>query len=219
MTMTVLEFLRGPGLAVSVLVAVAGIAWRLYGIFRLGYRPDHSIPRGTDLWSGALRTIATRSSPPPAFSPRVLFAEITGIVFHLGLFVIIFGYRPHVEFVRRYLGFGWPALPDSVVYFAGALTMTTLLVVLLYRASHPVLRFLSNFDDYFSWFMTFAPVVTGMMAFEHHGARNDALIAVHLATVELLLLWIPFGKLSHFVLIFLARGTTGALFARKGARS
>jgi len=60
-------------------------------------------------------------------------------------------------------------------------------------------------------------VVTGMMAFDYNSARTDTVLAIHLIAVEVLLIWLPFGKLSHAFLIFISRGITGAAFARKGA--
>jgi hypothetical protein len=38
-----------------------------------------------------------------------------------------------------------------------------------------------------------------------------------LLSVELLFLWLPFGKLAHAFLVFASRGVTGAALARKGA--
>jgi hypothetical protein len=42
-------------------------------------------------------------------------------------------------------------------------------------------------------------------------------VAIHLLSLELLLVWLPFGKLSHAFLVFLSRGYTGAAFARRGS--
>ncbi len=42
-------------------------------------------------------------------------------------------------------------------------------------------------------------------------------LAIHLLSLELLLVWFPFGKLMHAFTIFAARGSTGMLFERKGA--
>jgi hypothetical protein len=36
-------------------------------------------------------------------------------------------------------------------------------------------------------------------------------------SVELLFLWLPFGKLAHAFLVFASRGVTGAALTRKGA--
>ena len=88
-----------------------------------------------------------------------------------------------------------------------------------------MLRLLSNFDDYFSWFVTFLPLATGMAALSHPfpaaiapGPPLDPVpLAIHLLSVELLFVWLPFGKLSHAFLAFISRGITGASFARKGA--
>jgi nitrate reductase gamma subunit len=83
---------------------------------------------------------------------------------------------------------------------------------------NPVKRLISNFDDYFSWLVTIAPLATGMAAFAHLGGwPYERLLAIHLLSAELLLVWFPFGKLMHAFTIFVARGSTGMLFERKGA--
>ena len=41
-------------------------------------------------------------------------------------------------------------------------------------------------------------------------------LAVHLLTVELLLIWFPFGKLMHAFLFALSRGATGIRFSHRG---
>jgi nitrate reductase gamma subunit len=76
---------------------------------------------------------------------------------------------------------------------------------------------LSNFDDYFSWFVTIAPIATGMLAYSHYGAPYPKLLGLHLVSVELLMIWFPFGKLMHAFTMFLARGVQGVEFERKGA--
>ena len=102
-----------------------------------------------------------------------------------------------------------------------------LVVALMYRLTEPVQRLLSTFDDYFSWFVTIAPLLTGMMLIErpYYPAplvapalpTTPVLLAIHLLSLELLLVWLPFGKLSHAALVFVSRWRTGADFARKGA--
>jgi hypothetical protein len=91
------------------------------------------------------------------------------------------------------------------------------------RLTSPVLRLLSNFDDYASWAITMLPMVTGM-ALVHLSLDSPyplrglypVPVALHLLSLELLLVWLPFSKLSHAFLVFLSRSTTGVAFARKG---
>ena len=215
--MDLLTFARGPALQWSLIVFAIGMLWRLVGILLLRRKADHTEPRSTATWRGALKLIVTRSWPKREFWATTAFGQTISYVFHIGLVVVIFGFMPHILFIRSLTGLDWPGLPNSLIYLSGAITVAALIAALIRRISNPVMRLLSNFDDYFSWFVTIAPVVTGLMAVAHLGARYETLLAIHILSICLLLIWMPFGKLMHTVLIFVSRGTTGALFARKGA--
>ncbi|AOV16562.1 nitrate reductase [Acidihalobacter aeolianus] len=215
--MDLLTLARGPILQWSLIICAAGILWRLTGILLLRRKPDYSEPRNTGTWLGALKLIVTRSWPKREFWATTAFGQTIGYVFHVGLVVVIFGFAPHILFIKSLVGVSWPNLPNSLIYATGGITIAALVAALIRRVSNPVLRLLSNFDDYFSWLVTVAPVVTGLLAAAHLGARYETLLAIHILSVCLLLVWLPFGKLMHSVMIFVSRGTTGALFARKGA--
>ncbi len=215
--MDLLQFARGPALTWASAIFVCGMLWRLSGILLLKRKPDYSEARHTGTWLGALKLIVSRSWPRREFIRHTFLGEALGYVFHIGLGIVVFAFAPHILFFKALTGLEWPHLPNGVVYFSGAVTIAALLVVLIRRLTHPVLRLLSNFDDYFSWFVTITPVLTGLLAAAHLGARYETLLAVHILSVALLLVWFPFGKLMHATLIFISRGTTGALFERKGA--
>lgn len=209
-----LDFARGPALWISLTVLFAGSLWRIVGILRLGSVPDLSEPRSTRLFAGALRGILARTIPRPEFRQRDRLGVWNGYVYHLGLAVIVFGYFPHVAFIERLTGIGWPALPGPAVYLCMGLTLLSLIVALLERLTDPVRRLLSGFDDYFSWAVVVLPLATGMVAIQ----QSDPLpLAIHLLSVELLFIWLPFGKLAHAFLVFASRGVTGAALTRKGA--
>jgi nitrate reductase gamma subunit len=226
--MDLLAFARGPAMQFAVTVFVIGVLWRLMGIFLLRGKPDLSAPRNPAAWKG-LRLLLLRSWPRKEFLRGTAFGEIMGYTFHIGFLVALFFYLPHLVFfenVSRGLlgvsfkdlfGVGWPYFPGGVIYFFGAISLAALLAMLIHRITNPVKRLISNFDDYFSWFVTFAPIATGMLAYSHIGAPYQTLLAWHLLSVALLLIWFPFGKLMHTFTIFAARSTQGILFERKGA--
>lgn len=223
--MYLLEFARGPALWFSLVVLAAGTAWRLYAIWRLGARADLSEPRQARPLAGALRGILVHMFPREGVSRGTALAYFNGYVYHLGLAVIVFGYRPHLHFIERLTGLSWPALPEPVVFVAVGLTFVSLFIALMERLTDPVRRLLSGFDDYFSWCVVFLPLATGMIAIHQSypagaapAAPLDPLpLAVHLLSVELLFVWLPFGKLAHAFLVFFSRGVSGAALARKGA--
>ncbi|HKJ70387.1 MAG TPA: nitrate reductase [Gammaproteobacteria bacterium] len=219
--MTLLELARGPALQVSLIVLVLGVVWRLAGLLLLPYKKDLSEPRqgGGSALGGAAYTIIRRFWPHREVQDRVLFSHVMGYAFHIGLAVVVFGYTQHILFIRDVTGLSWPALPNWVVYLAGAITIGALVALLVRRLGHGVLRLLSGVDDYLSWLVTILPVITGFLAVAHFGARYETLLAVHLLTVELLLIWLPFGKLMHTFTFVFSRGFLGARAAHKGAQT
>lgn len=220
-----LAFARGPALWGSLAVLIAGSLWRMLGIWRLGAKPDLAVPREDRPLAGALRGIVARMVPRAEFRLRRKLGFWNGYLYHVGLAVIVFGYLPHIFFLDRLLGVRWPALPEPVVFFFVGLTFLSLFVALIERLADPVRRLLSGFDDYFSWAVVLAPLATGMIAIHQSYAPgvppaaplDPFPLALHLLSVELLFVWLPFGKLAHAFLVFASRGTTGAALARKGA--
>ncbi|MGZ5034051.1 MAG: hypothetical protein ACXWAC_12705 [Usitatibacter sp.] len=222
--MDLLEFARGPALTFGLALFGLGIAWRLFGIFRRPARLDLSEPRSTATGMGAARAIATHMWHAKNFRARSLTRSLNAYAYHIGLAIVVFGFVPHVAFIERLTGLSWPALPGWVFVAAVALTFVGLLYALMERLASPVLRLLSNFDDYASWVVTILPMVTGMALLTLPLASRYPLasdrpfaVALHLLSLELLLAWLPFGKLSHAFLVFISRGATGAAFSRKGA--
>lgn len=216
-----LEFARGPAIQGSLIILVAGILWRLTGILFLPRKADHSQPREAIAAriSGGLGNIVKRSWPYAPFAKRVGYSDTISYTFHIGLAIVVFFYQPHILFIKSITGLSWPALPNSVIYVSGVVTLAALIAMIVRRMSHPVLRLLSNFDDYFSWFVTTAPIITGLMAVAHFGGRYETLLAIHILSIALLFIWLPFGKLMHTFLFAISRATEGAAFARKGAKS
>lgn len=224
--MELLAFARGPALAVALVVFVAGTAWRLISLARMPRLGDRSPARkGAALpLAGALHANWRAMWPRAAFGPSARWVAVNGYAFHIGLAIVAFGYAPHIAFVRRLTGLAWPALPDAVFAVAAGVTMVSLLMAIAMRLTDPVRRLISRPDDWISWTVTFLPVATGMaVAGEPSAAilaRDHAIyggpLAVHLLTLELLLIWFPFGKLMHALLFAFSRGATGARFAHRG---
>lgn len=222
--MGLLEFARGPMLAVSFVVFVVGVGWRAYGIFRRPAKIDFSEPRSTAVASGAMRAIASRMWPHKTFRDRTLTGTVNAYAYHIGLAIVVFGFAPHIGFIERFTGIRWPPVPGWIFVASVGMVFVGMINALMARVTSPVLRLLSNFDDYASWTVTMLPVITGMalptlaLDSRYPGVPLNPLpVAVHLLSVELLLVWIPFSKLSHAFLVFISRGVTGAAFARKGA--
>jgi nitrate reductase gamma subunit len=217
--MDLLDFARGPALQVAAYIFVAGILWRLIGILMLKEKPEFSEPRRPGGLMAALKVIYTRSFTAPPFKRATMYPKMLGYVLHIGFFVVIFLFVPHIVFFEGFLGFDWPGLPNNVIYLSGVATVVAGLALLVRRLTNPVLKLISNFDDYFSWFVTMLPIVTGLIMPVRMGVRYETLLAIHILSVAVLMIWLPFGKLGHSFLVFVTRGTTGMVFERRGAKT
>ncbi|MGD2119955.1 MAG: nitrate reductase, partial [Chromatiales bacterium] len=210
------DFARGPALQWSLIILVVGVLWRLFGALFLLRHKDLSKPKG-ETGGGAVLTVLNRFWPKPQFS-KITFTVLLAYVMHIGLFVVVFLFAPHITLIKDMTGLSWGGLPNSVIMFAGTATIAAMAALLVRRMTTPVLRMISSWEDYFSWAVTAAPVLTGMLAYAHVGGRYENLLAVHLLTVELLFVWFPFGKLMHAVLFIPSRAQLGAHYARRGVK-
>jgi len=217
--MDLLELARGPVLQAAVYILVAGTIWRIVGILLLKEKPDYSEPRGSGGIGAALKVIWTRAFTAPPFKKATLYPKMMAYVMHIGLFATIFLFTPHIVFFEGWTGFDWPGLPNNVIYFIGVATVISGIALFVRRLTSPVLKLISNFDDYFSWFVTMLPLVTGLLIPVRALFRYEDLLAIHMLSVALLLIWLPFGKLGHTFLVFITRGTTGMVFERRGAKT
>jgi nitrate reductase gamma subunit len=217
--MTLLEFARGPGLYWATIIFVAGIVLRLAGALLLPRLKDFSTPRNTANVKNGIGLIISRSAPPHELEKNIRFQHFSGYIWHIGLFIVILFYAPHIEFFKSIFGFGWPHLPTNVITITGAITLAVLIALLVRRMVHPVLKMISGLDDYISWIVSFLPLLTGLLAFAHLGARYETLLALHILSVELLMVWFPFGKLMHAFTIWPSRYQLGVTFGRRGVKA
>ena len=177
-----------------------------------------SDPRQGGMRLGGVRAYFSRFLHHKEFRSRTRYGTALAYIIHIGLAIVVFGSAPHILFIEGLTGLSWTPLPTVVIHIAGAVTLAALLTSFGRRMGHPVLKMLSNFDDYFTWLVTTLPVVTGLLAVAHVGARYELLLAIHIMSFNVFLVWFPFGKLMHSFLAFGSRYTTGYTFTRKGAR-
>lgn len=213
--MEFLTWVRGPGLNIAIVIFILGTLWRLIEIYSLGRKTDLSVPRHRAGASG-FHTILRRSVAPPGMLKRSPVSYIGGYIFHFGLAVVVFLFAPHIKLIESLLGLSWPGLPSSLIDAATIVTLAALLVVLVDRFNKPAKRFLSTFEDYFTWALTFLPLLTGFLAVKHLLLPYTTMLALHILSVELLLIVIPFSKLFHVFTVFASRWYNGDISGRKG---
>jgi len=213
-----LSWARGPGLQIATIIFVAGVVIRIFEILLLGRKANLAEAKGSEMSSG-LKTMITRTIPEPSTFKRSSVTIVSGYIFHIGLFVVCFLSAPHILFLKDIIDFGWPSAPTAVIDAVAVVTIIAMLATLINRLNNKVMRYLTNFEDLLTWFVTFLPLVTGYIAFHRIGFTAPTLLAVHILSVELLLVIFPFTKLMHAFTLFIARWYNGAISGYRGVAS
>jgi nitrate reductase gamma subunit len=213
-----LAWVRGPAFQIASIIFVAGIIIRIIEILMLGRKTNLAEAKGSAMLGG-LRTMVTRSFPHKTTMQRSAFRLVTGYIFHIGLFVTIFLFAPHILVFKSITSLNWPSLPTEIVDASAVVTIITLFLVMIDRYRNPVLRYLSNSEDILAWFVTILPLITGYIAFHRIGTTAPTLISIHILSVELFLVVFPFTKLMHTFTLFLARWYNGAISGYRGVQS
>ena len=224
--MDLLDWARGPLLYFALTVFVLGVSLRLVALARLPAVATAAPARKPFGASTALGSALLRTWPRDGLPASATLVTLNPYVFHIGLAVVFFGYAPHIAFIGRLTGLGWPALPDPVIYLSAAATIISLLLALMFRLTDPVLKKISRADDMVTWIVTMLPLITGMAivdvpsaqlhSYDHTIYRDP--LALHLLSLEVLLVWFPFGKLMHAFLVWPARMQLATFLGRRGVR-
>jgi len=213
-----LLWVRGDVFNLALAIFIIGVLIRVVEILLLGRKHDFSEPRGTE-WLPGFKNIVTRSVVDNGTFKRTPFVVVVGYLWHICFLIILLLFVPHIELINAMTGLKWPGLASQLIDAATVVAMVSLLAMLWHRLTHNVLKFLSTFEDYLVWLVTFLPLLTGYIAFHRMIDPYPLALGLHIFSVELLMIVFPFTKLMHAFTVFIARWYTGAIMGRKGIES
>ncbi len=212
------DLLTGPGLWLSIGICLVGLFVR--GVFyvkgldwqldRVAYtaHPKAGI-------KGALRSIFFWILPFGTRSWRTQpFMTVLFFVFHIGAVSIPLFLPAHNIILSEKLGFSFFSMNQTVADVISWAVIVSAFFLTIRRLILPEVRILSTPYDYLILFLSSAPFITGMICRYEMGNYSIFLI-IHIICGEMLLVSIPFTKLSHILLFFLSRAQLGMDFGIK----
>ena len=206
------EFVTGPLAWLAFGIFFFGLIYRLVWYIRgLNWQMDrvsysHHVAYGI---KGALRSIFFWLVPFGTRSWRFYPGfTIMVFVFHICLLVTPVFLMGHNVLLMERFGFSLPTLPEGL---ADVMTMGVIVAavfIILRRIALPEVRIITKPYDFLVLAIAVAPFLTGFLAY-HQIGNYDFWIVVHVLAGEIMLVAIPFTKLSHFLLFFLSRAQLG----------
>jgi nitrate reductase gamma subunit len=206
------EFVTGPLAWISFGIFFCGLIYRIVWYIRgLNWQLDrvaytqhvsHGIRgalRSIFFWMMPYGTTSWRKNPGFTFLVFIL---------HIGLLATPVFLKGHNILLMERWGFSFWTLSESTADLLTVVVMAALVFLILRRISKPEVRLLTDAHDYLVLLLAAAPFITGILAHYQMGNYRFWLIA-HILCGEILLVAIPFTKLSHFVLFFASRAQLG----------
>ena len=205
------QFVSGPLVWVAFVVFVGGCLGRLIQMLHLVYKKERFIFSIMSL-KYSLRSIIHWITPFGSVNMRRHPAmTIATFAFHICLIITPVFLLSHLILVDESWGVSWIALPDSVADIMTLIVIATCLFFLIRRLKSPEVQYVTSASDYWLLAVVAAPFITGFYAY-HQGPGYTISLILHILSGEIMLVAIPFTRLSHMIFSIFSRAYTGSEF-------
>lgn len=207
----VYNFLIGPMVWVSFIVFIVGSAYRVISLIILAKRDRVVYPYLSLKY--AFRSFIHWLIPFGSRNMRLHpWMTFFAFIFHIGIIVTPVFLYPHIVIWHKAWGIQWWALPEKI---ADIMTITVIMCCVFFvfrRIFASEVRFVTSASDYLIIAVVAAPFLTGFLAFHQLLAPYRLMLMIHILLGELMLMAIPFTRLSHMFSFWLTRAHTGSEF-------
>lgn len=189
------------GMIIRTILYFRGLAWNLDRVAytahpKAGFR---GAVRSIYKWLMPFGTHGWRKQP---------FMTVIFFSFHLGAVFVPLFLLAHNIFLEEKLGIHLITIPNLLADFLSWVVVISAVLIVLRRIALPEVRILTTWYDYLIIAISVLPFITGLLARYEVGNYSFWLVA-HIISGEILLLAIPFTKLSHVFLFFASRAQLG----------
>lgn len=207
----VYKFISGPMVWIAFMVFLGGVIYKLWEMFSLVNKKEKFIYSYMSL-KYSLRSILHWIIPfaTTNWRKRPLLTVVT-FLFHLSLVFMPIFLSAHVLLFQNAWGIRWWMLPDAV---SDALTVIVIIgsgFFLFRRMIKREVRYLTALSDYVVLAIAVAPFITGFLAY-HQYLNYRFMLSIHILSGEIMLMAIPFSRLSHMIYSVFTRAYLGSEF-------
>ena len=205
------SLVSGPLVWVAFIVFLGGSLYRLVDMIRLAIRKErfifsymswkHSlisifhwlIPFGTEGW---------KSNPA---------LTVVTFIFHICLIAVPVFLLSHIVLWDEAWNLSWVSLPDWLADIGSVIVIACCIFFLFRRIFSAEVRFVTSVSDYVILTIVAAPFITGFLAY-HQWAGTQLIVILHILSGEVMLMAIPFTRLSHMLFSPFTRAYMGSEF-------
>ena len=207
------NFVSGPLAWLAFILFFGGCLYRLVRLFMLVKEKEPFIftymswkysRRSIFHWIIPFGTVNWRRHP---------VLTVVTFVFHISLLIAPIFLLSHVILVDEALNLSWWTIPDA---WADVLTVVVIIGCLFFlvrRLTQPEVKFVTSASDFVILTIVAAPFITGFIAY-HQWIDYPVMMVLHVVAGEVLLVAMPFTRLSHMLLSPFTRAYMGSEFGK-----
>jgi nitrate reductase gamma subunit len=207
------NFVSGPLAWLAFILFFGGCLYRLIRLFMLVKEKEPFIFTYMS-WKYSLRSIFHWIIPFGTVNwRRHPILTVVTFVFHIGLVIAPIFLLAHVILLDEAVNLSWWALPDA---WADVLTVVVIIGCLFFlvrRLTQPEVKFVTSVSDFVILAVVAAPFITGFIAY-HQWIDYPVMMVLHVVAGEVLLVAIPFTRLSHMLFSPFTRAYMGSEFGK-----
>ena len=204
------EFARGPLAWIAFAVFFVGCLYKLIWMFVMA-RDDKVVYPYMSLKHG-LRSLMHWIVPFASLNMRKRpIMTIVTFAFHISLVLTPIFALGHVVLLDQSWGILWWTLPEGLVDVMSIVVVLGGIFFVGRRLRLPEVRNVTDYSDYLLLALVLAPFITGFVASQQWFAYRT-IVTIHMWTGAVLLMAIPFTRLSHMLFFVFTRMYMGSEF-------
>ena len=208
---TLYIFISGPLAWAAFIIFIGGCLFRLISLIILVHRKEKFIYSYMSL-KYSLRSILHWSTPFATENMRRHpLLTIVAFAFHICLLLTPIFLLAHVTLIDESWNVNWWTLPEGATQIMTLIVIAGCVFFLVRRIVSPEVHYVTYASDYIMLAIIAAPFVTGFIAY-YQWFEYQIFMILHILSGEIMLVAIPFTRLSHMLFAPLTRAYMGSEF-------
>ena len=205
------QFVSGPLAWFAFIIFIGGCLYRLVSLLVLVHRKEQFIYSYMS-WKYSLRSILRWSTPFATENMRRHPGlTIVTFAFHICLLITPLFLLAHIILIEEAWNLSWWSLPDGLADAMTLIVIAGCIFFLVRRLTNPEVQYVTSASDFVLLAIIVAPFVTGFLAY-YQWFGYKYFVIIHILAGEIMLVAIPFTRLSHMITAPLTRAYMGSEF-------
>jgi nitrate reductase gamma subunit len=205
------QFVSGPLAWFAFIIFIGGCLYRLVSLLVLVHRKEPFIYSYMS-WKYSLRSILRWSTPFATENMRRHPGmTIVTFAFHICLLITPLFLLAHIILIEEAWNLSWWSLPDGLADAMTLIVIAGCIFFLVRRLTYPEVQYVTSASDFVLLAIIVAPFVTGFLAY-YQWFGYKFFVIIHILAGEIMLVAIPFTRLSHMITAPLTRAYMGSEF-------